>query len=68
MGQGIATSEPMLIAEELEVDWRQIRVEFAPVSPAYVNPIFHMQGTWVFAPAFPGMWLRRALLTRSVIA
>src|SRR6202035_5589313 len=22
-----------------------IRVEFAPVSPAYVNPIFHMQGT-----------------------
>ena len=45
MGQGVATSEPMLIAEELEVDWRQIRVEFAPVGPAYVNPIFHMQGT-----------------------
>ena len=45
MGQGVATSEPMLIAEELDVDWRQIRVEFAPVSPAYVNPIFHMQGT-----------------------
>jgi isoquinoline 1-oxidoreductase subunit beta len=45
MGQGVATSEPMLIAEELEVDWRQISVEFAPVSPAYVNPIFHMQGT-----------------------
>jgi isoquinoline 1-oxidoreductase subunit beta len=45
MGQGVATSEPMLIAEELEVDWRQIRVEFAPVAPAYVNPIFHTQGT-----------------------
>ncbi len=45
MGQGAATSEPMLIAEELEVGWRQIRVEFAPVGPAYVNPIFHMQGT-----------------------
>ncbi len=45
MGQGVATSEPMLIAEELEGDWRKVNVQFAPANPAYINPMFHMQGT-----------------------
>src|SRR6516225_8310839 len=45
MGQGITTSLPMLIAEELEVDWRKVRFEAAPADPAYANPIFHMQAT-----------------------
>jgi len=45
MGQGITTSLPMLIAEELEVDWRKIKFEAAPADPAYANPIFHMQAT-----------------------
>jgi isoquinoline 1-oxidoreductase beta subunit len=45
MGQGISTSLPMLIAEELEVDWNKIRFEAAPTDPAYANPIFHMQAT-----------------------
>src|SRR5256885_10851197 len=35
MGQGIYTSLPMLLNEELEADWSKIRVEAAPVDAAY---------------------------------
>lgn len=35
MGQGVYTSLPMLIAEELECDLSKVKVESAPVDPAY---------------------------------
>jgi len=45
MGQGVTTSLPMLLAEELEADWSKVRIEFAPADKAYTNPMFGMQGT-----------------------
>ena len=46
MGQGTYTSIPMLIAEELEVDLEQVRLEHAPPDEKlYVNPLLGVQAT-----------------------
>ncbi len=45
MGQGTYTSMPMLVAEELEVDFNAINVELAPANPVYINALLGGQLT-----------------------
>ena len=45
MGQGVLTSLPMIVAEELEADWKKVRFESALADPAYFNPLWGAQGT-----------------------
>ncbi|MES2046952.1 MAG: xanthine dehydrogenase family protein molybdopterin-binding subunit [Pseudomonadota bacterium] len=44
-GQGVQTSLPMLIAEELDADWAQMRGELAPAAEVFNDPAFGMQMT-----------------------
>lgn len=44
-GQGVNTALPMLIAEELDADWSQVRSELAPAGEAYKDPLFGIQMT-----------------------
>jgi isoquinoline 1-oxidoreductase subunit beta len=62
MGQGTYTSMPMLLAEELEVDLDQVRLEHAPPNDAlYAEPFFGVQETGG-STSVRGNWepLRRA--------
>jgi isoquinoline 1-oxidoreductase subunit beta len=62
MGQGTYTSVPMLIAEELEVDLKQVHLEHAPPDEKrYANPLLGVQATGN-SNAMRGAWepLRRA--------
>ena len=45
MGQGINTALTMILADELDLDWKKIKTEFAPAAPVYFNPVFGLQGT-----------------------
>ncbi|MFD0753991.1 molybdopterin cofactor-binding domain-containing protein [Massilia norwichensis] len=44
-GQGVHTALPMVIADELDADWTQMRAELAPAGEAYKDPAFGMQIT-----------------------
>ncbi|HEX4588959.1 MAG TPA: molybdopterin cofactor-binding domain-containing protein, partial [Gemmataceae bacterium] len=53
MGQGIYTSMPMVVAEELDADWAKVHFEAAPVAAVYNHPVYGAQltggssSTWV---------------------
>src|SRR4030095_2255686 len=45
MGQGIMTTLPAVLAEELGADWSRVKVEFSTVAPSYRNPRINWQFT-----------------------
>src|ERR1700675_45431 len=44
MGQGIATTLPMVLADELGADWSRVKFEWSDFNPAYRHP----QYQWMF--------------------
>src|SRR5271157_769521 len=42
-GQGVQTSLPMILADELDADWSQVKAELAPAADVYKDPLFGIQ-------------------------
>src|SRR5258705_7881149 len=60
MGQGIYTSLAMLLAEELEVGFDQVKLEHSPPNYAlYANPVLHRQLTGI-SPLILDLWPTRS--------
>jgi isoquinoline 1-oxidoreductase beta subunit len=56
MGQGVMTSMPMLVAEDLDVDLARIKLEWAPADPKYGNPNFGGLQLTAGSNSVRGMW------------
>ena len=55
MGQGVYTSLPMLLADELDADWAKVGFEAAPVYPKYNHPAFGIQMTGGSSSVYSGL-------------
>ena len=60
MGQGVYTSLPLILAEELDADWSKVKTEFAPANPkVYGNPHHLFGGAQITAASVsvPGYFM-----------
>ncbi len=42
-GQGVQTSLPMILADEMDADWSQVIAELAPAADVYKDPLYGIQ-------------------------
>src|SRR6267378_8175935 len=42
-GQGVHTSLPMILADEMDADWSQVIAELAPAADVYKDPLYGFQ-------------------------
>ena len=60
MGQGVLTSLPLILAEELDADWASVKAEYAPPIPKiYGNyhPLFNGVMLTAASISTPGYWM-----------
>ncbi|PTD25146.1 xanthine dehydrogenase family protein molybdopterin-binding subunit [Sphingomonas fennica] len=70
MGQGVWTSLPQVLADELGADWRTIAVEPAPISPLYANDFLIGEAAQGMLPDLlkgVGGWAARQYAIRSAL-
>jgi isoquinoline 1-oxidoreductase beta subunit len=70
LGQGVWTSLPQVLADELGADWRTVAVEPAPISPLYANRLLAEAAADEDLPAMlrgAGRWVAAERATRNAL-